>query len=200
MVLFTAGAPGAGKSTRLNELGLLGGCRVIDPDAYKERLIARLTELDDPWLMRATRKVEAVLGLKVAPLEMAAVVHEESLYLAEIAFREALRTSEQVCFAGTCSNEAFVRRLLRLVRAAGREECCVLLVEVPEHVALHRAERRWWEGRQAFEQGDNALGARYLPTAVISSSFAEGTSVAARTVERIRAIPEAGIRLVIYDG
>lgn len=195
-VLLTAGVPGAGKSYRLNELGLLDGARLIDSDVYKERLLARLIEVDDPWLLRRMADVEATLGVPVAPLEMAAVVHQESLALADTALREALRTSERVVFAGTCTDEGFVRRVLRMVRDGGRNECQVLLVEVPAHLARERAEGRWWAGRQAFERGDNPMGARYVPASVISGSFSGGMSRAARTIANIISHPEPGVRLV----
>lgn len=195
-VFLTAGAPGSGKTTTLRQEGWYDDCVVVDPDSIKVELMRRLLPHDEHLHAKVTVLANAI-GAPVAPTEAAALVHEESLILATVSFRHALRSSRRVCLTGTCTDEHYVRRILRLAHSLGRDRCEALVLDVPEHLAQARAADRWWRGRVAFIEGQSPLGERFVPRHVISRSYEDGRCRAVAALRSVVERPEQGIALQV---
>jgi hypothetical protein len=171
--LFLGGLPGAGKSTLLkNHPGIdRKDYAILNPDNFKVMLAER-------------GAVPEVEGL--SPMERAALVHEESAYLTDLAASELERRGKNVAWDVTMKSytvtNARVQHLSRMgyhVRG--------LFVDVPVERSAQRVASRYRKGLEAYRQGNNALGGRYVPRHVILRGESRpGVSRARTTFDRLK--------------
>ncbi|MBM7416257.1 MULTISPECIES: zeta toxin family protein [Nocardiaceae] len=167
--IVTAGVPGAGKSTMLRARGTdLGGYRFLDADEIKVSLIERALEdgiYDDVLGVRLAD------GHCVAPMELASLVHRESVNIVEAVREECLRRGENIVVEGTLKWEGQPPDLYGEFSDAGYRRIEVLAVEVEAQTAHNRALTRWWGKRMRWRTGDDRLGGRFTPPASIDSGY-----------------------------
>jgi len=169
-----AGPPGACKSTVLKDvLGQDGSSyRVVDADEFKRSLL-REAQADgsyQSWLMpKAVREREAA-GERFFPLELAALVHEESSYLARRMRADAIEGGENVVIDAVLSSEGTARELSRTLTSAGYD-VSVVDVEVPYEVSQERIRARWEQAHATSLSGGDPFGGRWVPSEYARSVF-----------------------------
>lgn len=182
--VMLAGPPGAGKgSIRQQVLQEERQCfTIVDPDEFKMLLIrAAVEDLSIDRLMPS----EAVYrGVTVAPMELAALVHEESSYLAARVRQQAIRRGENVLLDAVLSNEDKALRLAgQLVQ--GSYDIQVVDVEVPAEVSRHRIIQRWVSQTMASD-----LGGRWVPSEFRDNVFDVQGEANSRCEKAARAVAE----------
>lgn len=168
--VITAGVPGAGKSTAVD--AILGSdasqFRRLDADVVKDELLA---DALDSGLYADLLEKQLADGKTVAPRELAALVHVESTQILDTLRRHAIARGEQMVIEGTLAWSGLGEVLLTELQEAGYANIRVVVVEVPEPIAQHRATDRWWKVRSA---GIDALGCRFTPPSVIAGYYRPG--------------------------
>lgn len=109
-------------------------------------------------------------GERFYPLELAALVHEESSYLARQLRDEALRDGVNVVLDSVLSDPQKAVVLGERLRRAGYG-VEVIDVEVPYELSKSRIERRW---RQSYENAlvtGDGLGGRWVPSVYARDVF-----------------------------
>lgn len=182
--LFLGGLPGAGKSSLLRhhpEVGI-SNYAVINPDDFKEELMKR-------------GLAPEVEGL--SPMETAALVHEESAYLADLAATELTRRGKNLAFDVTMKNYEVTEPRVSDLKDKGYSVRAVF-VDVPVEKSAQRVENRYRKGLESYRQGKNPLGGRYIPRAIVlRGEDTPGISRARTTFDRLR--PEF-TSWELYDG
>lgn len=202
-VLFTAGPPGAGKgeSQKLvrsrqgdgTELGQalaqahrmdLDQYVVLDPDRFKEDIFRHGGA---PVLPPHAYVLPG--GLRLAPAELAPLVHRESAFLQDMFERWAREQGFNLLYDGVMKNFDKTQVLLGDLTRQGYSERVVLSVEVPMQTSLEQNALRWQAGRILFDQGTEDYGGRMAPEPLIRALYAQGEaasfSVARANAERL---------------
>lgn len=181
--LLTAGVPGAGKSSAVERLGLVGdGWRRLDADDIKAYLIEELVAtgaVDDVLV------VELADGHQVMPAELAGIVHTESTILLDRIRADCLRRHENVVIEGTLIYEPAARELLEELSDRSYQSVTIVDVEVAVDTAHEQALTRWWSARQERILTGQGQGGRYLPAVAIDRAF---TAAAPYSVCRANAL------------
>lgn len=202
--LLTAGAPGAGKSTAVARLRLVGdGWRRLDADIVKDYLVQELVAAGDVDDVLAVQLAD---GRPVMPRELAGLVHAESVIILDRIRTACLRRGENVVIEGTLSWEPAGRRLLNELVQRNYHEVSIVDVEVPREVARAQAVARWWAGRC---DPANELGGRWVPLSAIDRVYPDAhqlRSVCAANAQTlfdsdvVRDLPLARLTLVDTTG
>jgi len=168
--IVMAGPPGAGKGTILPKLLAEMGTteeqwRVIDADHFKECLLEQALEdgTYESWIKPAEVKVLEDQGERFFPLELAALVHNESSILAFDARREAMRRGENIVIDTVLADEMSALELGRVLESYGYN-VQVVDVEVPYEVSEFRIRVRWEQSYREALEGENELGGRWVPS------------------------------------
>ena len=164
--LLLAGPPGAGKSvTRDAILGSQrAGFRVIDPDDFKQALLAAAVE-DGSFatqIMPQSLRAGIEGGVALHPMECASLVHEESSALARRLRNQAIRDGDNVVIDTVLGSADKARSISAQLEAAGYD-VQVVDVEVPFEVSEAQIRQRWLEGNEAAQRGEG-LGGRWVPS------------------------------------
>ncbi len=107
--------------------------------------------------------------------ELGALVHAESVLIAGRILGGCLKVGENVVVCGTLSWRQHALDLLTLIEDSGYESLEILDIEASKKVVEKRALERWWKGRQAFQNGTDPMGERYIPLALIDQMFPSGS-------------------------
>jgi len=167
--IVSAGPPGAGKSSfLLAHISGLAEYRVIDADVVKDYLIEQaLIDGIYEYLMVG----QLADGYPVAPRELAALVHLESVKLADQIRRIAISRKENVVIEGTLTWQGQGPRIFRELADAEYLDVEVYGIDVDAHVAQEQALNRWWDGRRAWIAGADSLGGRFTPSDAINICY-----------------------------
>ncbi|GAA4660070.1 ATP-binding protein [Arthrobacter cryoconiti] len=202
-VVVTAGPPGAGKSTHIDEMHLADGWREIDADEIKIRLLkaALIDGRFDDFL--TTNLAD---GHPIMMNELSSLVHNESVALADLMIKRCLERKENVVIQGTLSWEGLPPRYAQMLALYDYSSVTLLDIEVQQSVALERAFTRWSKGRIDTIAGRCEGGGRFTPTEAITSIYdASGrySRCNQNTVDFFNAkgVEDLdGIRLIVCDG
>lgn len=173
--IVLAGPPGAGKGHVQDDvLGLdKDAWLVVDADKFKEKLL-REAVADGTYegflKPQAIRDREAE-GEPFFPLELAALVHEESSYLARRLRDEALRDGTNVVLDSVLSDPDKAVQLGTRLEAAGYE-VQVVDVEVPYELSQARIAQRWLNQYEGAVLTGSGLGGRWVPSVYARDVFA----------------------------
>ncbi|OBG21522.1 zeta toxin protein [Mycolicibacterium fortuitum] len=168
-VIISAGPPGAGKTTILrSRVHDLADYRVIDADAIKDDLIEQALEdgIYDDLLTEVLAD-----GYTLAPRELAALVHNESVQLADQLRKICIARNENIVIEGTLTWQPHGQHLYRELADARYETIEVYGVEIEQAQAHQQALSRWWEGRLAWVNGTGHLGGRFTPAEAIDICY-----------------------------
>lgn len=182
-LVVTAGPPGAGKSTALMEVmdGDLSHWRRLDPDDIKERLI-RLALVEG--LYEELLRTCLPDGLPIMPLELAGLVHRESVQMVADLRRICMSRGENVILEGTLSWEPMIDVHLREINEHNYDALDVLVVDVPLAQASEQSLTRWWKGRT---ERNSELGGRFVPRSAIEACYgADQRSICRTNGEELR--------------
>lgn len=169
-----AGPPGAGKSSALRQV--LGDTAdaylTIDPDEFKGRLLRQAIadgSYESVLKPDEVKELEAA-GEKFFPMDLAALVHEESSKLARSLRNEAIERGDNLVIDGVLADEDKALALgQQLQRHGYRVE--VVDVEVPYEVSLRSIEQRWQQDYVAALEGRSELGGRAVPEPYVRDVF-----------------------------
>lgn len=161
--LFSAGLPGAGKTTVLNML------KEQDPNLDKANY-AIVSSDDFKELFAEHGMIPEVEGLH--PMEASTLTHEESSYLADEFLRELAEKKKNVIYDFTCKDFKTTAKRMGILTNAGYQEKDMqfVFVDIPLEVAGDRAIGRYSNGLNiaiAPKKPGDEIGGRYLPPDVL---------------------------------
>lgn len=154
--IVMAGPPGAGKSTVSASLFELDGWRKIDPDTMKTMLLAHaIADGSYASLKPAAVRVLEAGGEQWFPLELAALVHEESSYLSKRVRHRAMTRRDNIVLDMVLGDVQNAVTLGQALVERGYQEVQVIDVEATSEQSLARVSYRWHQGyRRALASGD----------------------------------------------
>lgn len=163
--IVMAGPPGAGKGTvqreRLNDVPGYVQC---DPDIFKEKIIQH--ELDSGNLDRLktplVKELEAQ-GYKFAPMEFAALVHEESSMLSAKLQKALRKDGTNYVIDTVLKSQGSAQEVAATLDKRGYTYD-VVSVQATFEESKAGIYGRWQAGREAFERGESQLGGRPVPS------------------------------------
>lgn len=180
-IVFTAGLPGAGKSSVIDADVRWRTFRQLDADVFKDELLLRAR--DDGLLLRqlAARFSD---DRPVLLRELSAFVHAESTAVFELARDRCLDRNENLVIHGTLTDGWAVTpvldRIARLDKQYERIE--IVYVTASRARAVEGALRRWWRLREE----DPELGGRFVSPAGYDRYFAsDGRAKSEAVVEQL---------------
>jgi len=191
--IVLAGPPGAGKSeVRKKILGAKDREYLsIDADEFKE-LLLREAQADgsyEQWIVPPRiRELEAA-GERFYPLELAALVHEESSYLAKTLRRDAIGEGDNIVIDTVLSDATDAVALGMQLSEAGYD-ISVIDVEVPYEVSEQRIRQRWEKKYAEALRGEgDDLGGRWVPSEYAREVF-DGEGGQSKPATAARALAE----------
>lgn len=166
--VITAGPPGAGKSVAVGGSYPSAEWRAIDADVVKDLILVDEIAVGTFAAQLGLRLTD---GYPVMARELAGLVHQESVIIADIIRRRCLAEGENVVIEGTLGWPPHGPRLLRELAAAGYDRVDIVAVDVLRDIAIERAAARWWTGRQAAIAGGDPLGGRFTPPGAVNDKY-----------------------------
>lgn len=172
--LVLAGPPGAGKGSVADRV--LGAAKSsfvnVDADEFKAALLRQAIADGsyESWIKPpAVRELEAA-GERFFPMEMAALVHEESAELAAAQRVRMMGLGKNLIADTVLGSESSAVELGTQLQRAGYS-VHVVDVEVPFEVSEERIVQRWAEAIASAEAGQDPLGGRWVPSAYARPLF-----------------------------
>jgi SPP1 gp7 family putative phage head morphogenesis protein len=161
--VFSGGLGGAGKGTVLRsaDAGVdTSRFLTIDPDAIKEAMARR-------------GMIPTVEGFEsLSPMELSALVHEETSHIAARLAQRAVAERKNVIFDITMSSKTSVVKRLDMLRQAGYERIDMIFVDIDVETSVARALARWERGLAEYADG-SGYGGRYVPPEIIRAQYDE---------------------------
>lgn len=190
LALVMAGPPGAGKSYRAGKI--LGddakNYAWVDPDQFKAELLnaAMADGSIDSWFKRgALAQYESDHGDHFFPMELAALVHNESSLLAKQARDYFIDTDTNVVLDTVLSKETSARQIGDALQAAGFTVHLVD-VEVSAEDSASSIAARHRERYVAALEGHDSFGGRWVPSEYARGVFnSDGVAKSVQNAERL---------------
>ncbi len=144
--IVTAGPPGAGKSSLLRaRIADLDEYRIIDPDIIKDHIIKQaITDGIYDGLMAGAPFAD---GRGLAPRELSALVHVESVRLAEAIRETCTSLKENVVIEGTLTWQLQGPNIFRELADNDYFDIEVYGIDIEQEEAHESALDRWWKLR-----------------------------------------------------
>ncbi|RLP07497.1 zeta toxin family protein [Propionibacterium australiense] len=182
--IMLAGPPGASKGTIRDQVITETGQRftIVDPDEFKVLLVRAAVE--DGSIEKLMPPEAAERGTPLAPMELAALVHEESSHLASQVREDAIALGENIVIDGVMANQGKALHLATQLARAGYD-IQVVDVEVPAEVSRRRILQRWMEQTRTSE-----LGGRWVPSEFRESVFDTPDGTNSRSDKAARTVAE----------
>lgn len=180
--LMLGGLGGSGKTTTLKQLPDVDLSRyaVVNPDDIKEE-------------MAALGMIPEVPGL--APMEAAALIHEESSHIANLLAARLLEVGKNLAYDITMSSPEGVIKRLDRYRQHGYRDVKAVFVHIPVEMSVERATARHRRGLEQYRQG-HGFGGRLVPADVIrSAALPDGSTTNRQTFENLRPRFDGGWQL-----
>lgn len=199
--IITAGPPGVGKSTALYaEVGDLDTYRVLDADIVKEYLVERAVA---DGIYSDLLEYDLADGYRVAPGELAALVHDESVQLIERIREICVLQRENVVVEATLQWDGHGPAIFSELALADYTHVRILGVEADRDLVHAQALDRWWARRTEWIAGKHPRGGRFVPPAVIDNCYpVTGRSHCAQhaidLIERAKAGEIENVHLTLY--
>ena len=163
--IMLAGPPGAGKGTIRAHITQETGQRfaIADPDEFKELLIEDAARRG--WLDELIPDEAREAGFTLAPMELSALVHEESSHLARRVRTAAINQGANVVVDSVMARELPALQQDRALESHGYA-IEVVSVQVPQELSQARVLQRW------AQQSTEPLGGRWVPSEFREDVFA----------------------------
>lgn len=196
--IFSAGLPGAGKTTVLNMLD-------DGEDGVNASNYATVSSDDFKEVFASRGMVPKVEGL--TPMESSTLVHKESSHLADVFLKELSDKQKNVIYDFTCRDYNSTTRRMNVLRDSGYEEKDMqfVFVDIPMNEAEERAIGRYSYGlNEGIESKGEHDGGRYLPPEILhrnKSKTGSQSSINAETLIQVHeANREKGLpKPIVYD-
>jgi hypothetical protein len=167
--IITAGPPGAGKTSSLqSEVPDLESYRILDADIVKDYLIKQAVAdgIYDDLLQQ-----ELADGHPIAPGELAALVHDESVQLIERIRRICIGNRDKVVVEATLRWPDHGPTIFAELAAADYTAVRILAIEAEREFVHEQALTRWWTQRADWIDRQHPLGGRFVPPAAIDMCY-----------------------------
>lgn len=155
-VVFSAGLPGAGKTTVLKQIDEINlkDYAVINADDIKEE-------------MAKMGMIPEIRGL--TPLECAGLIHDESSKIADNLQKRLANQGKNVIYDMTSKKRESVERRMGIFKEQGYkvEDMTIVFVDIQLETSKQRAMERYTHGLNDYVMGRNNLGGRYIPDSVL---------------------------------
>lgn len=167
--IITAGPPGVGKTSSLRlEVSDLGSYRILDADIVKDYLIEQAIAdgTYDDLLQR-----ELLDGHPIAPGELAALVHDESVQLIERIRHICIGQRNNIVIEATLQWPDHGPTIFSELAAGDYTAIRILATEASRELVYEQALTRWWTRRAQWISGQHPLGGRFVPPAAIDMCY-----------------------------
>ena len=158
--VIAGGLGGAGKTTVLTKHAGVDTSKylALNPDEVKEEMARR-------------GMIPHVEGL--SPMESAALVHEESSRITNMAAARALAQRKNLMWDITMSSHGSAVKRVSDMRRAGYGQVHGVFVDIPGETSVERALARHRRGLEAYRRGEG-YGGRYVPPDLIRKAAGSG--------------------------
>lgn len=181
--IMLAGPPGAGKGTIRARITQETGQRFViaDPDEFKELLIEDAARRG--WLDELIPDEAREAGFTLAPMELSALVHEESSHLARRVRTAAINRGANVVVDSVMARESAALQNARDLEQHGYA-IEVVSVQVPQELSQARILQRW------ATDSATPLGGRWVPSEYRHDVFAGDHKAASWPDRNARTVAE----------
>lgn len=181
--IMLAGPPGAGKGTIRAHITQETGQRFViaDPDEFKELLIEDANRRG--WLDELIPDEAREAGFTLAPMELSALVHEESSHLARRVRTAAINQGANVVVDSVMARELPALQQARALESHGYV-IEVVSVQVPQELSQARILQRW------AQRSTEPLGGRWVPSEFREDVFAGDHKAASWPDRNARTVAE----------
>lgn len=179
-VVFSAGLPGAGKTTVLQRLSNKG----VQADQF-----ATISSDDIKEILAKKGAIPKVEGL--TPMEASTLVHEESSILADRFLVDMSRQGKNVIYDFTCKTLESAEERVEVLKDNNYEveDMQFVFVDIPIEIAEERTIGRYQyglnQGLEEERQGRTSIGGRYLPKNILHKNTPNNNAYHSRNAEAI---------------
>jgi len=168
--IVSAGPPGAGKSALLKaRIADLDEYRVIDADIIKDHIIEQA--IADGTYDHLLAMAPFADGHGLAPRELSALAHVESVRLAEAIRETCTSLKENVVIEGTLTWHRQGPNIFRELADNDYFDVEVYGIDIEQAEAHESALDRWWKLRLEWAKGEDQLGGRFTPADAIDMCY-----------------------------
>lgn len=168
--IVTAGPPGAGKSALLRaRIADLDEYRIIDADIIKDHIIRQA--IADGIYDHLLTMPPLADGHGLVPRELSALVHVESVRLAEAIREICTSLKENVVIEGTLTWHLQGPNIFRELADNDYFDVDVYGIDIEQQEAHESALDRWWKLRLEWAKGHDPLGGRFTPADAIDMCY-----------------------------